>query len=99
MSLSARRRSADLAATRSHATAVAYRQSVGRLQSRLRHDWKFPLACGLGSGMLAGLFPLAATLRVGSGLLRFVASMSQVPYGALARLARNAQGKNDSASA
>lgn len=95
MSLSARRRKADLAAARAQTSARSYRQSAERLQSRLRHDWKLPLAFGLGTGAMAGLVPLAATVRAGSALVRLAMSLSRVPYGALARLARNASGANE----
>ena len=98
MNLSTRRRNADLAAARAQASAYSYRQSAERLHSRLRHDWKLPLALGLGTGALAGLVPLAATVRAGSAALKLAMSLSQVPYAALARLARNASGANDSAT-
>ena len=94
MKLLACRRDADLAELRARSAALAYRQSADRLQSRLHRNWIWPLAGGLGSGMIAGLFPFTATLRAGNGLLRLAVSASQVPYGALAHLVRNARSAN-----
>jgi len=94
--LSARRLKAELAETRAHASAIAYRQSAERLQSCLRRDWRLPIAFGLGAGAIASALPIAATVRAGSLLLRLAMSLSRVPYGALSRLARNASGTNAS---
>lgn len=96
MKLSARRRKAELAATRASASAIAYRQSAERLQSCLRRDWRWPIAFGLGAGAITSVLPIAATVRAGSLLLRLAMSLSRVPYGALSRLSRNAPGANDS---
>lgn len=98
MKLLARRRDADLAEWRARSAALVCRQSMDRLQSRLHRNWIWPLAGGLGSGMIAGLLPLAATLRVGNGLLRLIVSASRVPYGALAKLARHARDAGTSGS-
>jgi len=95
---SARRRTADLAAARAHAAAAAYRESAEGLQSRWRRDWKLPLAFGAGAGVVAGVLPIAATMRVAGFLLRAAVSLSRVPRGALARIARNASHAGDSAS-
>ena len=88
MNLSARRRHVELAEIRAQASAANYRQSAEYLRSRLHRDWRWPLAAGFGAGAMAGVIPLAATLRAGSVLLRWVISASRVPYGALSRLAR-----------
>ncbi len=96
MTLSAQRRKAEIAAARAHASANAYRQSAERLQSRLRRDWRLPIASGLGAGAIASMFPVAATVRAGSMLLRLAMALSRVPYGALSRLARNAPVTRDS---
>lgn len=98
MNLSERRRRVELAEARAHASARTYRQSAEHLQTRLRRDWKLPITFGLGAGMIAGVVPLAATVRAGSALLRVVMSLSRVPYGALSRLARNASGADNSDS-
>lgn len=96
MKLSARRRHAELAARDAQAHALAYRQSADRLQSRLRHDWRLPLVFGLGTGAIAGMVPVAATVRAGSAALRMFVSLSSIPYAALARLSRNASAPSQS---
>ena len=96
MTLSTQRRKVELAAARAHASANAYRQSAERLQSRLRRDWRLPIASGLGAGAIASLLPVAAIVRAGSTLLQLAMALSRVPYGALSRLTRNAPGTSDS---
>ena len=98
MTLSARRREADIAAARASASAVTYRRSVERLQARLRRDWKLPLASGLAAGAIAAAVPLAATVRAGSAALRLIVSLSGLPYAALGRLSRNAARTTDYAA-
>ena len=93
-----RRRDADLAAARAQTTAATYRDCAARLQSRMGRNRKWLLASGFGTGVIAGVLPLAVIVRTGNVLLRTVAPLLHLPYGALSRLARNASGAGGSVS-
>lgn len=99
MKLSAQRRAADLAAVRASEARTKCVTAVANLRQQLRRDWKWPLVTGFGGGVSAGLLPVAATLRIGNGVLRLATILSTVPLDAMTRFMSRARSTSGGSSA